>query len=152
MKTQIKKLPIGLSSLEKMRTGNFVYVDKTAYIHQLTEGAGYYFLSRPRRFGKSLLIDTLHHLFIGNETLFQDLYIHPHWDWSIKHPVLKFDLSKKRHQTAEDVKTYLLYQLENNQKRLDIQCNQVDDVSFCFQELIRKAQKKIPAKSGYFSG
>ena len=95
MKTQIKKLPIGLSSLEKMRTGNFVYVDKTAYIHQLTEGAGYYFLSRPRRFGKSLLIDTLHHLFIGNETLFQDLYIHPHWDWSIKHPVLKFDLSKK---------------------------------------------------------
>ena len=146
MKAQIKKLPIGLSSLEKMRTGNFVYVDKTAYIHQLTEGAGYYFLSRPRRFGKSLLIDTLHHLFAGNETLFQDLYIHPHWDWSIEYPVLKFDLSQERHKNAASLKIYLLNQLEINQQRLDIACKKSSNVSFCFQELIKKSREKYQQK------
>ena len=138
----MKKLPLSISNLPEMIQGNYIYIDKTAYIETLVNENKYCFFSRPRRFGKSLLVDTLYHLFSSNENLFQDLSIYPHWDWSIKHPVLKFDLSKKRHKTAQDVKTYLLDQLATNQKRLNIHCNQVDDVSFCFQELIRKAYEK----------
>ena len=58
----MQKLPIGISTLAKIRDNDFAYVDKTAYIYQLARESGYYFLSRPRRFGKSLLIDTLKHL------------------------------------------------------------------------------------------
>ena len=142
----MKKLPISISNLPEMIQGNYIYVDKTAYIEKLVSENKYCFLSRPRRFGKSLLVDTLQHLFEGNKTLFCDLYIHPHWDWHIKYPVLTFDLSKKRHKTVEDLKTYLLYQLENNQKRLGIQCNQVDDASFFFQDLIKNSRKKYQQK------
>ncbi len=138
----MKKLPIGISTLEKIINGHFVYVDKTAYIYDLTEGAGYYFLSRPRRFGKSLLLDTLQQLFEGHEKLFQGLYIHPLWDWSIQYPVLKFDLSKKTHKTPEGLNKYLLTQLEDNQKRLKIQCKRNNDAVFCLSELIRKAREK----------
>ena len=63
----MKKLPIGISSFEKIITENYVYIDKTKHIDQLVnKGAGRYFLSRPRRFGKSLLIDTIKHAFEGN--------------------------------------------------------------------------------------
>ena len=76
----LKKLPIGISTLQKIRDNGCVYVDKTAYVQQLVESGAYYFLSRPRRFGKSLLVDTLRELFQGNEALFRGLHIHPHWN------------------------------------------------------------------------
>ena len=82
------KLPIGIQTFRKIREENFYYVDKTAYLHQLIDRGTHYFLSRPRRFGKSLLIDTLKELFEGNESLFQGLSIHDDWDWSVRHPVL----------------------------------------------------------------
>ena len=84
----MKKLPIGISTLERIISGNCVYVDKTAHIQTLLDKGSYYFLSRPRRFGKSLLVDTLHQLFAGNEPLFQGLHIHPHWDWAVQYPVI----------------------------------------------------------------
>jgi hypothetical protein len=138
----MKKLPIGISTLAKMINGHFVYVDKTSYIHDLTEGAGYYFLSRSRRFGKSLLVDTLQQLFEGHETLFQGLYIQPFWDWSTQYPVLKFDLSKRTHKTPEGLNQYLLTQLRENQQRLKIQCTSNQDAAFYFSELIQKARQK----------
>ena len=67
----MKKLPIGISTLADFITDGYVYVDKTPYVQMLTERGKYYFLSRPRRFGKSLLVDTLHQLFAGNEPLFR---------------------------------------------------------------------------------
>ncbi len=75
--TDMKKLPIGISTLSSILNDGCVYVDKTALIHQLVTTGRYHFLSRPRRFGKSLLIDTLKELFEGNEPLFQGLAIHP---------------------------------------------------------------------------
>ena len=89
----MKKLPIGVQTFKKMRENDFVYVDKTELIHALTEKGSSYFLSRPRRFGKSLLVNTFKELFLGNEKLFQGLWIHDKWDWSKTYPVihLSFD-------------------------------------------------------------
>ncbi|GAB4447286.1 MAG: hypothetical protein OHK0036_01320 [Bacteroidia bacterium] len=70
----MKKLPIGIQTLSKIIEGNYYYVDKTPYVYQLVnQGGGYYFLSRPRRFGKSLFVDTLKQAFSGNKELFKGL-------------------------------------------------------------------------------
>lgn len=72
----MKKLPIGIATLEKIRSENFVYIDKTHHVANLYNSGGrYYFLSRPRRFGKSLFIDTLKQAFSGNKKLFKSLYL-----------------------------------------------------------------------------
>ena len=73
----------------------FYYVDKTSHIQRLANEGRFYFLSRPRRFGKSLLVDTIQELFEGNETLFQGLDIHGSWDWSVSHPVVRLSFGGK---------------------------------------------------------
>jgi hypothetical protein len=83
-----RKLPIGIQTFREIREDDYYYVDKTGFARQLIDEGKYYFLSRPRRFGKSLLIDTLAELFAGNEPLFRGLAIHPHWDWSTRYPVI----------------------------------------------------------------
>ena len=83
------KLPIGIQTFRKIREEGCYYVDKTAYIRRLVDEGTHYFLSRPRRFGKSLFLDTLKELFEGNEALFTGLDIHGQWDWSVRHPVLR---------------------------------------------------------------
>src|SRR3990167_472105 len=82
-----KKLPIGLSTLEGMISDNYTYVDKTRLINELVSGK-YYFLSRPRRFGKSLLLDTLKQAYLGNKKIFKGLYLEHHWDWNTQYPVI----------------------------------------------------------------
>ena len=84
-----RKLPIGIQTFREIRESGCYYVDKTAYMQRLVEEAKHYFLSRPRRFGKSLLLDTLKELFEGSEALFAGLDIHRKWDWSVRHPVLR---------------------------------------------------------------
>ena len=88
-----RKLPIGIQTFRTIREEGCYYVDKTAYAHRLVEGGTHYFLSRPRRFGKSLLVDTLKELFEGNEPLFRGLAVHDRWDWSVRHPVVRLDFS-----------------------------------------------------------
>ena len=85
--------PIGIQTFEKIIKGSFLYVDKTKVIHQLLEHGGYYFLSRPRRFGKSLLLSTLKSIYRGQKELFGGLWIQDHWDWSRQHPVIHFGFS-----------------------------------------------------------
>ena len=84
-----RKLPIGIQTFRKIREDGFYYVDKTALIRQLVDNGQHYFLSRPRRFGKSLLLDTIKELFEGSEALFQGLDIHDRWDWKRPRPVLR---------------------------------------------------------------
>ncbi len=84
----MQKLPIGIQDFAKLRKGGFVYVDKTKNIYELTAQGGYYFLSRPRRFGKSLLVSTMKELFSGNKELFKGLWIEDKWNWEETHPVL----------------------------------------------------------------
>ena len=88
-----RRLPIGIQTFRKIREEDCYYVDKTAHIRRLFDEGTHYFLSRPRRFGKSLFLDTLKELFEGNEPLFAGLAIHDQWDWSVRHPVLRLDFS-----------------------------------------------------------
>ena len=104
------RLPVGIQSFRRIREGGFCYVDKTPLIRELAEGGDHYFLSRPRRFGKSLLIDTLQELFEGNESLFQGLDIHGHWDWSVQHPVVRLSFDGK-YTAPGDVERSILNQL-----------------------------------------
>ena len=83
-----RKLPIGIQTFRDIREDGFYYVDKTALIGRLVDGGKHYFLSRPRRFGKSLLLDTIKELFEGSEALFRELAIHKGWDWT-PHPVVR---------------------------------------------------------------
>ena len=86
-----RRLPIGIQTFRKIREDDCYYVDKTDLIKQLVDGGQHYFLSRPRRFGKSLLLDTIKELFEGSEALFRELDIHGQWDWSMRYPVLRLD-------------------------------------------------------------
>jgi Predicted AAA-ATPase/PD-(D/E)XK nuclease superfamily len=86
----MKNLPIGIQTLSEIRAKNCIYVDKTRLVHQLATTGKCYFLSRPRRFGKSLLVSTIRELYEGNKVLFEGLWIEPHWDWSKTNPVVHF--------------------------------------------------------------
>ena len=84
-----RRLPIGIQTFRTIRETDSYYVDKTPWIGRLVQEGTHYFLSRPRRFGKSLLLDTMKELFEGNEALFRGLAIHDQWDWSVRHPVVR---------------------------------------------------------------
>ena len=92
------RLPIGIQTFREIREEHCYYVDKTAYIWRLLDEGKHYFLSRPRRFGKSLFLDTLKELFEGNESLFRGLHIHDRWDWSLRHPVLRLSFGSGHFQ------------------------------------------------------
>ncbi len=94
-------LPIGIQDFRTIREQDFYYVDKTPHIRRLIELGRYWFLSRPRRFGKSLLVDTLRELFEGNEQLFQGLDIHDDWDWSVRHPVVRLSFDGKYNEPGD---------------------------------------------------
>ncbi len=111
------ELPIGDSSFRNMREHNCYYVDKTLHLWSLTKGGSrYYFLSRPRRFGKSLLIDTLHELFAGSEQLFRGLDIHERWDWGIRHPVVRLSFDGNYSESGELEKD-TIEQLESTERQ-----------------------------------
>jgi hypothetical protein len=94
----MKKLPIGIQHFGKLRTNGFMYIDKTEKIFDLVDGAGYYFLSRPRRFGKSLLVSTLKEIFSGNKELFNGLWIEDKIEWK-KYPIIHLDFSKSDYKS-----------------------------------------------------
>ena len=109
---QIRKLPIGIQTFDKLREGGFLYVDKTAMIYQIASTSTPYFLSRPRRFGKSLLISTFEAYFQGRKDLFQGLAIEQlETKWE-QYPVLHLDLNARKYETAADLTAMLNQYLE----------------------------------------
>ena len=89
-----RKLPVGIQTFRRIREEGYYYVDKTAFARRIADDAGkHYFLSRPRRFGKSLFVDTLKELYEGAEPLFQGLAVHDAWDWSKRHPVVRLSFA-----------------------------------------------------------
>lgn len=111
------KYPIGIQSFEDIRTGGWLYIDKTEYVHSLVDNGKYYFLSRPRRFGKSLLISTLEAYFEGKRHLFKGLAIDTlteSWD---SHPVFHIDLNAKNYRSTRDLVDMLNYHLEGWEQR-----------------------------------
>lgn len=105
MKKDRLRYPIGQQSFERLRKGGYVYVDKTEYIERLMYSGQYFFLSRPRRFGKSLFLSTLKCFYEGKRELFKGLYADTmDWDWA-PHPVLMLDLNTQQYQTDDDLHT-----------------------------------------------
>ncbi|MDR2399309.1 MAG: AAA family ATPase, partial [Endomicrobium sp.] len=90
----MKILPIGTQTFGVLRNDGAIYVDKTEHIYKLINSGRVYFLSRPRRFGKSLLISTFKELFKGNKKIFEGLYIYDKWDWTRTNPVIHLDFAE----------------------------------------------------------
>jgi hypothetical protein len=113
---QRKKLPIGIQTLREIRQDDCYYVDKTPLALQLVQQGKYFFLSRPRRFGKSLFLDTLKELFEGHAALFKGLYAERHWNWSVKYPVLRFSFGGGVLGSVEDLQQSLHAQLARHEE------------------------------------
>jgi len=117
---ELKKLPIGLQTFSKLREGHCYYVDKTPLIAQLLEEGECYFLSRPRRFGKSLLISTLKSAFAGEQALFKGLYLENNWDWSKKRPVIHISFGGGVFKSLEILNSNFLYILNETASRYKV--------------------------------
>ncbi len=105
---------------------NCYYVDKTDHVRRLVEGGKYYFLSRPRRFGKTLLVDTLQKLFEGSEELFRGLAVHGRWDWSMRHPVVRLSFGGRNFVVPDRLHRNAMMQLDAAEKRAGVQCGYPD--------------------------
>jgi hypothetical protein len=133
-----KKLPVDIQSFETMRTENYLYVDKTQHIHRMVTEGKFYFLSRPRRFGKSLLVSTLDCLFQGRKDLFEGLWIaeESDWDWNV-HPVIPLDFNGIPGNTPEELKQGIAFRLTNIAHQYGIRL-EAPFVELQFDELILK--------------
>jgi hypothetical protein len=138
----MKKLPIGISDFKKLIEGNYIYVDKTEYIYKLIqEGGNYYFLSRPRRFGKSLLISTIRYLFEGQKELFKNLYILDKWNWDETYPVLKIDLAKTQVKNEEELQMELKATIIETGRKYDYEYNQEYTINRNLEKLIERVNE-----------
>jgi hypothetical protein len=133
-------LPIGQQYFGAIRNDNKLYIDKTKYIYELCRPQNRnYFLSRPRRFGKSLTVDTIAELFKGNKPLFEGLWIADHWDWSIQHPVIRLSLDAIGHQ--DGLTAALQKALRKIAHSFKIKLSETTPGQL-FQELIQKVARK----------
>lgn len=142
----MKKLPIGIQTFSKIIEGNYYYVDKTPFALKLIQNGGYYFLSRPRRFGKSLFVDTLAEIFLGHKELFRGLYIYDKYDFT-PHPVIRIsfgsgDYSLDESQTVDEIKRILRRNLREN----NLECEGINDYKSCFEEILVKLYEKYKTK------
>jgi hypothetical protein len=136
----LKNMPIGVQDFEKLRKGDYLYVDKTAFIYQLVSTGCYYFLSRPRRFGKSMLLSTLHAYFSGKKELFEGLAIEKlEKDW-IEYPVLHLDLNTSEYKTEDDLRNKLSSYLDDWEQQYG-RDNRIS-LGDRFEGVIRRAYEK----------
>ena len=115
-----KKLPVGIQNLREIREGGYYYVDKSGMAVDLIEAGKYYFLSRPRRFGKSLLVDTFKELFEGNRTLFEGLAAETRWDWSRHFPVIRISFSDGMLKSRAELDRRIQSNLRRNRAALGL--------------------------------
>jgi hypothetical protein len=115
-----RSLPIGIQTFREIREGDFYYVDKTGFALRLIAEGKYYFLSRPRRFGKSLFLDTLADLFAGNEALFRGLEAESRWDWSRRYPVILLSFAEGILRNRAELDEKIAEVLADNEARLGV--------------------------------
>ena len=115
-------LPIGIQSFRDIRDQDCYYVDKTGYALRLFRDGRYYFLSRPRRFGKSLFVDTLKHLFEGDQDLFVGLEAYDQWDWSVRYPVVKLSFGSGDFKDSDSLQTNVQEQLLDLEIDSGVEC------------------------------
>ena len=148
MSTARRKYPIGIQTFSTIRKEGYLYIDKTEYVYRMTHtDSRYMFLSRPRRFGKSLLTSTLLAYFEGRKDLFAGLAIEKlETEWT-EYPVLHFDMSLGKHMDVDGLNRYLHYLLRNNEERLGVSACETEDVNVRLSSLImdiyRQTGKKV---------
>ncbi|GHU71550.1 ATPase AAA [Bacteroidia bacterium] len=133
----MQKLPIGIQSFADLRSKDYLYIDKTQNIHHLITAGKTFFLSRPRRFGKSLLVSTMEAIFQGQQELFKGLWIEDNWDWTEQHPVIRIDFGGMAFDTPEALVRSLMSSLKNIAQEYQIVL-EAGDLAFRFRELIQK--------------
>ncbi len=143
MEPVTRRYPIGIQTFEKLRAGNYLYIDKTEYVHRLVHSnAQYVFLSRPRRFGKSLLTSTLHSYFEGRKDLFKGLAIEQlETEWTT-YPVLHFDMSMAKHLDREQLQRHLAFQLNGLEEKFGLTTTDLSDANDRLTNLIKHAYAK----------
>ena len=143
----VNKYPVGIQTFEKIREKDYLYIDKTQYIVDFREKQmSYVFLSRPRRFGKSLFASTLQAYFEGRKELFEGLAIANYEkDW-VKHPVFHFDLSGAKHMDVEQLERYLADMLEEQETIWGYKTHQVD-ANLRLKNLVKKAYEQTGEKA-----
>ncbi|GAB2943623.1 ATP-binding protein [Aquaspirillum soli] len=143
---QRKKLPIGIQTFSEIRQNHYYYIDKSEMAYRLANEGKHYFLSRPRRFGKSLFLDTLAELWAGNEALFQGLWIHDKWDWSVSYPVIRISFGGGVMMNVEtQLPNKIAEQMRINAERLGLNI-ELGEAETCFANLIRAAEAKTGQK------
>ncbi|MDD5776572.1 MAG: AAA family ATPase, partial [Treponema sp.] len=138
-------LPIGIQDFEDLRTRGCIYVDKTDLIYKLATEGKPYFLSRPRRFGKSLLLSTMEAYFLGKKELFKGLAIETLEKEWIEYPVLKISFGVNSYENNERLKSRLDSIVSENEARYNIE-KQSDDPAERFANIIREVSKKFNQK------
>ncbi len=129
-------LPVGDASFESIRHNQYLYVDKTRHIYEMVSQGKYYFLSRPRRFGKSLTVSTLRSLFLGQRELFAGLWVEQHTDWEWReHPVIMLDFNGITHDTPETLKQGLNSRIRHTARLYDVELHEML-LKELFRELI----------------
>ena len=123
---QLKRLPVGIQTFSNIIEGDMLYIDKTEYIWNMIHLGKYIFLSRPRRFGKSLLVSTLHAYFEGRKDLFKGLFIESVEKEWVQYPVLRFSMASGKHMEKDQLERYLLFMLAENERRFGITSDSID--------------------------
>ncbi|MFZ2969003.1 MAG: AAA family ATPase [Sulfuricurvum sp.] len=141
----MKKLPIGISTLKEIIEENYLYVDKTTIALDLIENGKYYFLSRPRRFGKSLFLDTLRTIFNGEKEVFKGLHIYDKWEFK-KYPIIHISFAAGDLKSKEQILDKWDEILELNEEALGISCHSKIYDRRCFSKLIKEAYEKYNQK------
>jgi hypothetical protein len=138
----MKQLPIGIQTFEILINDGYIYVDKTEDIYQIITKGRYYFLSRPRRFGKSLLVSTLKQLFLGNKELFQGLWIYTsNYDWE-KHSVIHLDLSRIAHGSSQELSANLSWMIDSIAEDYDVDTSAAPSAQTKLEKLVKHLAKK----------
>jgi len=136
----MKKLPIGMQDYREIIEENYIYVDKTKYLYNLINSGKFYFMSRPRRFGKSLTVSTFYYLFKGEKELFKGTYIYDRWEFK-EYPIIRLNLLKTKSEDKNKLKESLTKMIVQEGKRNGIKIEEID-YSFAFDELIMKLSEK----------
>ena len=141
----LKRLPVGIQTFEKIIDGDYLYIDKTKYMWDMVHLSNYVFLSRPRRFGKSLLVSTLQSYFEGRKELFKGLAIEKLEQEWVEYPVLRISMASGKHMEKEQLERYLGNRLAEYERRYGIS-NPATDNNDRFTQLIQAAYNKTGRK------
>ena len=143
--TNAARLPLGMQTFSEVRELGCAYVDKTPLAIKLAESGKMYFLARPRRFGKSLFLDTLRNLFEAKQEFFRGLYAEHNWQWSVKYPVIKLDMSGTS-SGLSTLRTMLAGKLRRAAERLGLELPETSEPHELFEQLIHKAHVEYGLK------